>query len=176
MKSGHGRAYKTAQHVTQADGKKRRCLVRRSRRAGGVPRTGRAASPRYLAIKATERKLIAKRPWIFVIILLCVALLVEITELSGAQRNRQLSPTKEYTNGQFGLIFLIPNGMDLYTIENPEPMASLISSKSPFIFVNPSFTEENINVGGSEPLSEADLNGFKKMLDENLLSKPPARR
>lgn len=66
-----------------------------------------------------------------------------------------------------GISFTIPTGIKLYTPENPGPLASQLSASDPFILVNPDFTEENINVKVSEPISEADLNVFKKMLDEN---------
>jgi len=55
----------------------------------------------------------------------------------------------------------------LYTAKNPGPLVSQISARAPFIFVNPDFTEENINVKVSANISESDLSGFKKMLDEN---------
>jgi hypothetical protein len=75
--------------------------------------------------------------------------------------------SNEYSNRKLGISFTVPTGIELYTAENPGPLASQISPSDPFILVNPNFTEENINAKISEPISEADLNGFKKMLDEN---------
>jgi len=73
----------------------------------------------------------------------------------------------QYSNKKFGISFTIPDGMKLYTAENPGPLASQISSVNPIYLVNSDFTEENINVKVSEPISEDDLTGFKKMLDQN---------
>ena len=73
----------------------------------------------------------------------------------------------EYSNKKYGISFTIPKGINLYTAENPGPLASQISSVTPIFLVNADFTEENINVKVSEPISEDDLNGFKKMLDKN---------
>jgi len=74
--------------------------------------------------------------------------------------------SNEYSSKKYGVSFTIPKGINLYTAENPGPLASQISYITPIFLVNPDFTEENINVKVSEPISEADLNGFKKMLDE----------
>jgi hypothetical protein len=75
--------------------------------------------------------------------------------------------SNEYSNKKYGISFTIPKGINLYTAENPGPLASLISSVTPIFLVNPDFTEENINVKVFEPISEDDLTGFKKMLDGN---------
>jgi hypothetical protein len=73
----------------------------------------------------------------------------------------------EYSNKNYGISFTIPKGINLYTAENPGPLASQISSVNPIYLVNPDFTEENINLKVSEPISQDDLTGFKKMLDQN---------
>lgn len=72
-----------------------------------------------------------------------------------------------YSNKKYGISFTIPSGMKLYTAENPGPLVSQISSRAPFVLVNPDFTEENINVKVSENIGESDLSGLKKMLDQN---------
>jgi len=75
--------------------------------------------------------------------------------------------TDVYSNTKYGISFTIPKGMRLYTAENPGSLASQISSDTPLILVNLGFTEENINVQALENLSESDLIGLKKILDEN---------
>lgn len=78
--------------------------------------------------------------------------------------------TKVYSNKKYGISFTIPEGIKLYTVENPGPLAYQISSIAPFIFVNPDFTEENINVRVGENVSESDVSDLKEILDKN----PPA--
>ncbi len=77
------------------------------------------------------------------------------------------SHLKEHSSKQFGISFTIPDGIDLYTAENPGPLAAQISASAPFIFVNPVFTEENINVKITDSVSESDLHDFKKGIDNN---------
>ena len=75
--------------------------------------------------------------------------------------------SNEYSNKKYGLSFAIPNGINLYTADNPGPLASQISSDKPFYLVNLDFTEENCNVQVMEPISENDITGYKNMLDQN---------
>ena len=72
-----------------------------------------------------------------------------------------------YSNNKYGIAFDIPNGVQVYTAENPGPLRPQISLTSPIYIVNTSFTEENINVIVSEGVSSSDLMSFKKMLDDN---------
>jgi len=109
----------------------------------------------------------ARKPTIFLIIVLTVFFVMNVSFLSWAQNNNQSSTTNEYKDETNGLTFQIPEGINLYTTENPGPLASQISMDAPYIFVNPAFTEENINVKITENISENDLADFKKMLEDN---------
>jgi hypothetical protein len=73
---------------------------------------------------------------------------------------------KTYSNERLKLTFVVPNGIDLYTLDHPGPLASQLSSRSPLILVNPTFTEENVNVKVSEGVTDSDVTGFKKSLDQ----------
>jgi hypothetical protein len=104
-------------------------------------------------------------------IFLCTALAIAVVPSCAlAGRSRAGASAKadsgKYSHKKYGISFNVPRGMSLYTPQNPGPVASLISAGSPFILVNPRFTEENINVKVAENISESDLIGFKKMLDE----------
>lgn len=120
--------------------------------------------------------MIGKRLFVFKSIILCVIFLIVYTGFGGAQDKKTVSSTNEYVSGKYGISFHIPIGIKLYTAKNPGPLASQISEREPFIFVNPDFTEENINVKVSPNISESDLNGLKKMLEQKSLPAPQYRR
>jgi len=111
--------------------------------------------------------MIRKRLFVLKGVILCAAFLIIFTSFGVAQDNKTVGSTNAYSSVKYGIYFHIPNGIKLYTAENPGLLASQISKREPFIFVNPDFTEENINVRVSSNISESDLIGFKKMLDEN---------
>jgi len=71
-----------------------------------------------------------------------------------------------YSNTKLRISFNIPKGMNLYTPENPGPLASQLPPTAPWILVNPAFTEENVTVKASRGVSEDDVVGFKKLLDD----------
>jgi len=71
------------------------------------------------------------------------------------------------TYRDLGISFTVPRGIELYDSNRPGPLASQISSRSPFFLVNPAFTEENINVKVSEGITAADIDGLKTVYDEN---------
>ncbi len=73
----------------------------------------------------------------------------------------------EYSNKMYGIYFIIPEGIRIYTADNPGPLASRISSNTPIYLVNLNFTEENCNVQVIEPISENDLTSYKNMLEQN---------
>jgi hypothetical protein len=75
--------------------------------------------------------------------------------------------TETFSSVEYGLSFVVPEGMKLYTSSDPGPLASQISVTTPWIIVNPDFTEESINVGVSGGFSESAVGDFKKLLDEN---------
>lgn len=77
------------------------------------------------------------------------------------------TPSESYSSHDYGFSFTIPTGLKLYTVDNPGPLRSQLSSLDPFILVNSQFTEENVNVKVSEPMTENDLRDFKKKLDES---------
>jgi len=100
-------------------------------------------------------------------IVLSITSIVAFLSFAISQTSAGETGGNQYSNKKFGISFTIPDGMKLYTAENPGPLASQISSSDPFILVNPDFTEENVNAKVSENISENDLNGLKKMLDDN---------
>jgi hypothetical protein len=105
-------------------------------------------------------------------LVLSTVLLIAVAVSYAAQEKSQPSTTAEtasnkYSSEKYGIAFIIPEKIKLYTIDNPGPLTSMISSKTPFILVNPDFKEENINVKVSEDISESDLTEFKKMLEKN---------
>jgi len=111
--------------------------------------------------------MIVKKLFVFKRVILCATFLIIFTNFSIAQDKNQVGSTNEYSSAKYGISFHIPNGIKLYTTKNPGPLTSQISEKEPFIFVNPNYTEENINVQVAPNISEGDLSGYKKLLDEN---------
>jgi len=75
--------------------------------------------------------------------------------------------TKRAGDKQFGITFLVPKGIDLYSISNPGPLSSQISAQEPFILVRPEFHDENINIKVADGVTESDLKGMKDQLDSN---------
>jgi len=72
-----------------------------------------------------------------------------------------------YSNKDFGISFPVPAGLDLYTPENPGPLASLFTPRQFIYLVNPDFKDENIGAKYSTGVTEADLKQFKELLDTN---------
>jgi type 1 glutamine amidotransferase len=71
-----------------------------------------------------------------------------------------------HSDDRLKITFVVPEAIDLYTPEHPGPLASQLSSRVPFIFVNPRFTEENVNVRVADNVSESDVVALKGYLDE----------
>jgi hypothetical protein len=117
------------------------------------PRCNKGVFPSYSNGKLMKGKLI------FSIIGVTLFVFLVCQAASGA------SHPKKYSNKQLGISFTIPDGIDLYTTENPGLLAAQISASVPIILVNPAFTEENINVQIVDNVSESNLRNFKKELD-----------
>ena len=62
-----------------------------------------------------------------------------------------------YSSKAFGISFIVPKGVNLYTAENPGPLRSQISDTEPLILVNPAFTEENVNLQVIGSITESDV-------------------
>jgi hypothetical protein len=74
---------------------------------------------------------------------------------------------KNYEDEEYGLAFIIPAGIKLYTIENPGPLKNRLSAETPIIMENPQFKEESINIKISDNVSENDVLEYKNMLDKD---------
>ena len=66
-----------------------------------------------------------------------------------------------------GIAFDVPKGINLYTKSNPGPLGSQIDVNAPFILVNPTFTEENVNVKLVRGATASDLTAMKSQLDRS---------
>jgi hypothetical protein len=106
----------------------------------------------------------------------CTASLVLVSLMPTASHGQGNAPSPAATNGvattragdkQFGITFLVPKGIDLYSVTNPGPLSSQISAKEPFILVRPAFHDENINVKVADGVTESDLKAMKDQLDSN---------
>ena len=66
-----------------------------------------------------------------------------------------------------GIAFDVPKGINLYTKSNRGPLGSQIDANAPFILVNPTFTEENVNVKLVRGATASDLSAMKSQLDRS---------
>ena len=66
-----------------------------------------------------------------------------------------------------GIAFDVPKGINLFTKSNPGPLGSQIDARNPFILVNPTFTEENVNVKVAGRATSSDLSTMKSQLDNS---------
>lgn len=69
---------------------------------------------------------------------------------------------KLFESKEFGFGFIIPENVNVYTAENPGPMASRIGADTPIWIVNSAVPTERINVKVTEG---ANMNDLKQMLD-----------
>ena len=76
-----------------------------------------------------------------------------------------------YSNEKWGVKFAVPVGVNVYTSENPGPMASRINSETPLWLVSSSLASERINLKVSqfEDATEKELNETKQELDSGTL-------
>lgn len=74
-----------------------------------------------------------------------------------------------YSDEELGIKFVVPEGVNLYTVESPGPMTSRITSETPLWLVNSSLTSERINVKVSQfqDATESELDKSKQQLDGN---------
>ncbi len=74
-----------------------------------------------------------------------------------------------YSNEKWGIKFAIPEGVNLYTSENPGPMASRITSETPLWIVSSSLASERINVkvSSENDVTEKELEELKQQLENN---------
>ncbi len=94
-----------------------------------------------------------------------------------AQTKSTDTPTgSRVENKQVGLAFLVPQGIDLYSAENPGPLRSRISGETPFFLVNPAFRDENVNIKIADGVTESDLDGFKQMIESKPFPVPGYKR
>ena len=84
---------------------------------------------------------------------------------AGGQEASTILQSKNFSHDEFGISFTIPKGINIYTPETPGPLGNQLSQKVPFIFVNPAFTEENINVRVAQGVSEDDVIKFKILIE-----------
>lgn len=76
---------------------------------------------------------------------------------------------KLYTSERYGIAFSVPNGVSLYTRENPGKLSSLFSSGDIVRLVNPRLSDENISISqsGSNKVTQRDIRTHKKNLTAN---------
>lgn len=73
-----------------------------------------------------------------------------------------------YKNDKWGLKFIIPDGVNIYTADKPGSMASRINSRTPLWLVSSSLATERINlkVSDYQDATESELNETKQELDK----------
>ncbi len=98
--------------------------------------------------------------------LTCCAVMVSFAPSAHA-----LAAQNSYENDNWGFEFVIPDGVTLYTVDDPGPMASRIDSETPLWLVNSSLASERINVKVStfQDATERELTQFKQQLDNGTL-------
>jgi uncharacterized protein (TIGR02145 family) len=77
------------------------------------------------------------------------------------------SPSARVGSKQVGITFSVPNGIELYSADNPGPLRSQISAETPYFLVNPDFRDENVNIKIADGVTASDLDEMKRMLDVN---------
>lgn len=77
---------------------------------------------------------------------------------------------KQFESKKFGFSFNVPENVNVYTTDDPGPMASRINSATPLWLVNSSLASERINlkVSDYEDATESELNQFKQELDKGI--------
>lgn len=80
-----------------------------------------------------------------------------------------ISADNYFSNEKWGIKFVVPEGVNLYTAESPGPMASRINSETPLWLVSSSLASERINLKVSQfqDATEGELDQAKQMLDTN---------
>lgn len=74
-----------------------------------------------------------------------------------------------FSNEKWGLKFIVPAGVNVYTTENPGPMASRINSETPLWLVSSSLASERINLKVSQfqDATEKELDETKQQLEQS---------
>jgi len=82
-----------------------------------------------------------------------------------------ISADSYFSNEKWGLKFTVPAGVNVYTSENPGPMASRINSDTPLWLVSSSLASERINLKVSQfqDGTEKELDKTKQELDSGNL-------
>jgi hypothetical protein len=82
-----------------------------------------------------------------------------------------ISADSYFSNEKWGLKFTVPAGVNVYTSENPGPMASRINSNTPLWLVSSSLSSERINLKVSQfqDATEKELDEAKQDLDSGNL-------
>jgi len=97
-----------------------------------------------------------------------ILILTPLASLAQSDTNKTaMSSSTKVGNKQVGIVFSVPNGIELYSADNPGPLRSRISAETPYFLVNPDFRDENVNIKIADGVTESDLNGLKQMLDSN---------
>lgn len=98
--------------------------------------------------------------------------LLTITSI-GFGQNQNVSDAKNiYDNAEYGIKFVIPEGFNLYTAQNPGPLASLFDEKTIVFLVNTNVRDENISIQVTPGVTEGDLKKFKDISEESSLDVP----
>ncbi|MBI4707686.1 MAG: hypothetical protein HY761_07155 [Candidatus Omnitrophica bacterium] len=97
-------------------------------------------------------------------LMFCCTLLISFLMSTNA-----ISEDSYFSNEKWGIKFAIPEGVNLYTSENPGPMASRITSETPLWIVSSSLASERINVKVShrQDATEKELEELKQQLEIN---------
>lgn len=79
-----------------------------------------------------------------------------------------ISADSYFSNEKWGLKFTVPAGVNVYTSENPGPMASRINSDTPLWLVSSSLASERINLKVSQfqDATEKELEEAKQQLEQ----------
>ncbi len=97
---------------------------------------------------------------------ICTAGAVCLANPAGTAESKDREGTT-YSNEEFRISFPVPKGLDLYTPDNPGPLAPLFTRRQFIYLVNPDFKDENVGAKYSTGVTEADLKQFKELLDTN---------
>jgi len=84
-----------------------------------------------------------------------------------------ISADSYFSNEKWGLKFTVPAGVNVYTSEDPGPMASRINTDTPLWLVSSSLASERINLKVSQfqDATEKELDEFKQELDSGNLNR-----
>ena len=102
-------------------------------------------------------------------VLLLAAVSVPLSAQRGRRSDAGSSAGRVYDSGEYGMKFPVPEGLELFTPEEPGPYMSILKDRRIIYLVGASSRDVSVSVKYSPGLTEADLKASKDTLD----STPP---